>query len=124
MYHNTLSGTITSFNYGPSVSGDFNGDPSMLFPGTRELANLNYGICVGMIPGFCSIEWSQTPNDPYSFTITNNTIQVVPLPGDPVVGTNCSTDFVVIPNPTNIMTDRFCGNQLIAQTSKKIKLIN
>lgn len=42
-------------------------------PGTRELANLNYGLCVKMAPGYCGIEWSQSPGDPYSFTVSGPT---------------------------------------------------
>lgn len=42
-------------------------------PGTREIANLNYGVCVQMAPGYCSIEWSQNPADRYSFTVSGDT---------------------------------------------------
>jgi hypothetical protein len=37
-------------------------------------------------------------------------------------GENCTTDFIVIPNPsqggTNLPLDRFCGNALLQTTSK------
>jgi len=37
-------------------------------------------------------------------------------------GTDCTTDFVVIPNPSqnsmSLSTDRFCGNALVPTTSK------
>lgn len=71
-----------------------------------------------MVPGYCQIEWSQNPNDMYSFTVTNDTDildnTILGTPGASVVGSNCTTDYVIIPNPmiNGIPTgyDRFCGN--------------
>lgn len=117
MYYTSLTGTVKSFNYGQTAAS---GTLVTNATGTRELANLNYGVCIEMQPGYCSIEWSQTSGDPYSFTVTNDTITAT---GDGTVGTtaasligsNCTTDFVVIPNPyytngTAVNSDRFCGN--------------
>lgn len=42
-------------------------------PGTRQLAELNYGVCVQMLPGYCSIEWTQSVGDKYSFTVSGDT---------------------------------------------------
>lgn len=128
MYYTALTGTVNSFNYGTTLSGSIvNIGMNMTRPGTRELANLNYGVCVQMQPGYCSIQWSQG-SDSTSFTVSGNTaLDAVPppgLPSDPIVGTNCTTDYVVIPNPTYVATgtpvngDRFCGNQFLPVTSK------
>ncbi|XP_066250378.1 cubilin-like [Euwallacea similis] len=116
-FYNELSGTVRSFNYGSSS----------VLNGTRQLAGLNYGVCVNMFPGYCSIQWSAT-SDPYSFSMTGNTFLAV---GDNSIGTalaaltgnSCLTDFVVIPAPilngnsTPLNTDRFCGNGFLTVTS-------
>ncbi|XP_050301592.1 uncharacterized protein LOC126739816 [Anthonomus grandis grandis] len=118
-YYTELTNTVRSFNYGTQINGAVvsygNGTT---VAGTRQLANTNYGICVYMQPGYCSIQWDQS-SDSTSFTVTNNTAlaEVVDgLPSQPIVAGNCTTDFVVIPNPiyvngTAANTDRFCGNQ-------------
>lgn len=88
------------------------------------MANENYGVCVQVQPGYCSIQWSQG-SDSTSFTVTNNTVleeAIYVLPGGPLKGENCTTDYVVIPNPyytngTAIDGDRFCGNQFITLVS-------
>ncbi|RZC37486.1 uncharacterized protein BDFB_014442, partial [Asbolus verrucosus] len=130
MYYTDLTGTVNSFNYGTTISGSvvMNNNmmiPTQFVPGTRELANLNYGVCVQMQPGYCSIQWSQGP-DSTSFTVSGDTAtqeaSTAGLPGGSVIGTNCTTDFVVIPNPsypngTAVGADRFCGNQLPTVTS-------
>ncbi|KAF7263973.1 hypothetical protein GWI33_000788 [Rhynchophorus ferrugineus] len=109
-YYQSLSGTVRSFNYGTSS----------VLNGTRQLANMNYGVCVAMQPGYCSIQWSQS-SDLYSFTVNDNTFLTV---GTGTIGTTtasstgqaCTTDFVVIPAPILVSTDlpvgadRFCGN--------------
>ncbi|XP_023310102.1 uncharacterized protein LOC108905522 [Anoplophora glabripennis] len=118
-YYTELSGTVMSFNYGTTINGALvtwaNGTTR---PGTRQIANQNYGICINMSPGYCSIQWSQGSDDT-SFTVSGNTalVAVTPgLPGGGIIGENCTTDFVVIPNPsyangTAVAGDRFCGNQ-------------
>nr|CAH7743147.1 unnamed protein product [Callosobruchus chinensis] len=108
-YFATTAGTVRSFNYGNSINQN----------GTRQLANLNYGVCIAMIPGYCGIRWSQSPGT-YSFSISNNTFDnvgdgSVATPNAEIFGTNCTTDFVVVPAPsfvngTSPNTDRFCGN--------------
>lgn len=40
-FYNQLSGTVRSFNYGSSS----------VLNGTRQLAGMNYGVCVNMFPG-------------------------------------------------------------------------
>ncbi|GFG39627.1 hypothetical protein Cfor_02901, partial [Coptotermes formosanus] len=118
MYYTGTEGTVKSFNYSPSVSA---ASPI----GTRQIANTNYGVCVQMVAGYCSIEWTQNPSDPYSFTVSGNTGGVDPsLLGTAYVaesGAVCTTDFIVIPNPyqnsTSLNTDRFCGNALVQTTT-------
>ncbi|XP_030765764.1 uncharacterized protein LOC115889828 [Sitophilus oryzae] len=118
-YYTDLSATVRSFNYGTQINGAvITYANSTTVAGTRQLANTNYGVCIQMQPGYCSIQWAQS-SDSTSFTVTNNTalVEVVSgLPNDPIVGSLCTTDFVVIPNPyysndTAVNSDRFCGNE-------------
>lgn len=121
MYYTSLTGTVRSFNYGTTVSGALVVNANnQTRPGTRELANLNYGVCIQMQPGYCTIQWSQSGSADTSFTVSGDTITtsvIAGLPSDSVIGENCTTDFVVIPNPiyaannTAVPGDRFCGNQ-------------
>ncbi|XP_018332641.1 uncharacterized protein LOC108742105 [Agrilus planipennis] len=125
MYYTALTGTVRSFNYGSTVSSailNFNGTN---FPGTRELANLNYGVCIQMVPGYCAIQWSQSAGDPYSFSVSGDTVGLSVDPGLPtgaLINGACLDDFVVIPNPfypngTAVGSDRFCGNQFNTVTT-------
>lgn len=41
--------------------------------GTRQIVNTNYGVCVQAAQGYCSIQWTQDPNDSYSFTVSGDT---------------------------------------------------
>lgn len=127
-YYTELSGTVRSFNYGSTVSSAILPGGQ---PGTRQLANTNYGICVAMVAGYCGIQWSQ-PTDVFSFTVTGNTGQaaaagIVGTPAASVTGIACTTDFIVIPNPFSggvaVGADRFCGNGLPVLTSMYV-LIN
>ncbi|XP_033610133.1 uncharacterized protein LOC111871409 [Cryptotermes secundus] len=118
MYYRDLEGSVKSFNYGPSGRGTD-------MYGTRQLANTNYGVCVRMAQGYCSIQWQQNPSDPYSFTVSGDTDGIDPtLLGTAAVaesGAVCTTDFIVIPNPSqnsmSLNTDRFCGNALVPTTT-------
>ncbi|XP_026315427.1 uncharacterized protein LOC113226857 [Hyposmocoma kahamanoa] len=114
-YYTGVSGTISSFNYGTGANTALS---ASLVTGTRQIANLNYGICIRMEAGYCAIQYSQTSNM-YSFTVTgdvegaDNT--VLGTPAGAVTGTACTTDFVIIPDPVDTTTglsvgnDRFCG---------------
>ncbi|XP_066600385.1 uncharacterized protein [Prorops nasuta] len=116
-YYQTVSGTVTSFNFGST--------PNARAPliGTREMANLMYGVCIKMAPGYCSIEWMQTNN--MSFTVSGDTGSIDPMIiGTAMVaesGTTCTKDFVIIPNPVenNVAagTERFCGNGFVTKSS-------
>ncbi|XP_044758514.1 uncharacterized protein LOC123316484 [Coccinella septempunctata] len=108
MYYTALSGTVTSFNYGASTAIN----PATNLLGTRELVNENYGICVAMSPGYCSIEWSACSDS--SFIVSDNDAAL--NPPRPLFGEDCDADFVVIPNPffpngTAAPSDRICGNR-------------
>uniref|UniRef100_A0A1E1WFY2 CUB domain-containing protein n=2 Tax=Pectinophora gossypiella TaxID=13191 RepID=A0A1E1WFY2_PECGO len=123
-YYTGLTGTIRSFNYGTAANTALS---ASLVTGTHQIANLNYGICIRMEAGYCAIQYSQTANDIYSFTVTGD----VEGADNTVLGTavgaandgNCVTDFVVIPNPTvaatglAVGTDRFCGLGFVTVTS-------
>ncbi|CAH0546078.1 unnamed protein product [Brassicogethes aeneus] len=105
MYYTALSGTVNSFNYGTTLNAI---NPQTGEPGTKELVFENYGVCISMAPGYCSIEWSQA--GPNSFITTGSPSEEPgTYPPD-----ECLSDFVVIPNPyypngTAVGGDRFCG---------------
>ncbi|XP_063239502.1 uncharacterized protein LOC134540601 isoform X2 [Bacillus rossius redtenbacheri] len=113
MYFKDISGTVKSFNYNTLA-------PTTTPFGTRQLANTNYGVCVRMADGYCSIQWSQNTGDAYSFTVTGDTsgldTTVLGTVTAQLTGSNCTTDFIVIPNPFQgglaVDSDRFCGNGL------------
>ncbi|KAK6629401.1 hypothetical protein RUM43_003218 [Polyplax serrata] len=117
MHYTASSGKVKSLNYAPTLSTAVQ-DPTAPGPGTRQLAELNYGVCVQMLPGYCSIEWTQSVGDKYSFTVSGDTEALDPTvlgtAAASVTGEMCLTNFVIIPNPTvdelPSKTDRFCGN--------------
>ncbi|XP_030385030.1 uncharacterized protein LOC115632153 [Scaptodrosophila lebanonensis] len=119
-YHLSSSGTVASFNYASAASSSLN---TIGVPGTRQLANLAYGICVRMGAGMCSISWSQVSSDTYSFTMTNDVGAIDPslLATAAVQSQDCTTDFIIIPNPLQggvaLAGDRFCGLGFSATTS-------
>lgn len=101
---------MTSFNYGRTRSGS-NIAPDQ--PGTREIANQEYGICVRAAPGYCSIRWTETSAG--SFAVSGNSALMEAL-------TDCTADYVLIPNGINEdgeMIDRYCGSTFGTVTSKK-----
>lgn len=55
-YYTGVTGTIPSFNYGTAPSSVLS---ASLVTGTRQIANLNYGICIRMEAGYCAIQYSQ-----------------------------------------------------------------
>jgi hypothetical protein len=46
--------------------------------GTRQIANITYGVCVQAALGYCSIQWTQNSIDPYSFTVSGDTAGIDP----------------------------------------------
>ncbi|XP_065361164.1 uncharacterized protein LOC135954851 [Calliphora vicina] len=119
-YYMEDSGTVQSFNYGSAPNSLPN---SIGVPGSRQIANHQYGICIRMGANKCSITWSQVDSDAYSFTLTNDVGAVDPslLATEAVQSQECTTDFVIIPNPTQngntLPSDRFCGLGLVTTTS-------
>ncbi|XP_011212713.2 uncharacterized protein LOC105232641 [Bactrocera dorsalis] len=119
-YYMDSSGTVSSFNYDSAANSLAN---SIGVAGTRQIANQQYGICVRMGAGICSITWSQVSSDAYSFTLTNDVGVIDPslLATSTVQSQNCTTDFIIIPNPTQngaaLPSDRFCGLGLVSTTS-------
>ncbi|CAG9558262.1 unnamed protein product [Danaus chrysippus] len=115
-YYTGMTGTINSFNYGTAANTALS---ASLVTGTRQIANLNYGICIRMEAGFCGIQYAQSASSVFSFTVTgdvegaDNTVLGTAVGA--VNGAACTTDFVVIPNPVitatgvPVNTDRFCG---------------
>lgn len=122
-YHPNPSGIIRSFNYAPSANSMPN---SVGVEGSRQIANLNYGICVAAQSGSCSVTYSPLSSDPYSFTITGDVAGVDPalLGTSTVQNQMCNTDYVIIAAPSQTGTpltngsDRFCGLGLRPTTSK------
>lgn len=55
--------------------------------GTRQMVNLNYGVCIRMALGYCSIEWSQSDNA--SFTVSGDTNSFDPS----LIGQNCGCHY-------------------------------
>lgn len=113
-----------SFNYSPSPNAQTN---SIGVEGTRQIANLAYGICFKVISS-CSITYGVISTDVYSFTITGDVGAVDPtlLSTSTLQEQTCITDYVIIPNPSQggtLLTtgsDRFCGLGLATTTSKLI----
>lgn len=120
-YHLNQNGVVRSFNYGSSANSVAN---TVGLEGTRQLANMQYGICVRKWASQCSITWAPISSDIFSFTVTGDVGAVDPT----LLGTvtlqqqTCSTDYVVIPAPVQagvaLASDRFCGLGLAATTSK------
>lgn len=119
-YYLDESGTVMSFNYASSASSLPN---SIGVDGTRQLSNQQYGICIRMGANRCGIKWSQIGSDMYSFTITDdvNTVDPALIGTQAVQMTNCTTDYIIIPNPIqggiSVGSDRFCGLGLADTTS-------
>ncbi|XP_026847597.1 uncharacterized protein LOC6600581 [Drosophila persimilis] len=118
-YYMPTSGTFSSFNYVSAASSALN---SIGVQGSRQLANTRYGICIRKAAGICSITYSQVSSDTYSFTLTNDVGAVDPalLATSSVQSQDCTTDYIVIPAPTqssSLASDRFCGLGLVSTTT-------
>lgn len=120
-YHMAPTGIIRSFNYSPSPNSLQN---TIGVEGTRQLASLAYGICIRAVAS-CSITYSVLASDVFSFTLTGDVGAVDPtLLGTATLQSQaCTTDFIIIPNPSQAGTllasgsDRFCGLGLAPTTS-------
>ncbi|KAK5640484.1 hypothetical protein RI129_011295 [Pyrocoelia pectoralis] len=114
MYYRGTSGTVRSFNYGQSVA-----------IGGRQLANMNYGVCIRTAPGMCSIQWSATSGDSFAFTVSLDAQVPTALTGN-----NCETDYVIIPNGVTttadgaaLSADRYCGSMFTPVTSSSTPFV-
>lgn len=124
MYYGGTSGTVRSFNYGQSVNTS--PPPSNTEAvGGRQLANMNYGICIRTAPGMCSIQWSATSGDSYAFTVSQDAQAQVAL-----TGIDCATDYIIIPNGattadngTQLMADRYCGSLFRTVTTSSMPFV-
>lgn len=116
------NGVIRSFNYGTSPNSMVN---AVGVEGSRQIANLNYGICIAAEPGSCSITYSPLSSDPYSFTVTGDAggVDAALLGTSTLQQQLCTTDYIIINNPSQSGSllasgsDRFCGLGLTATTS-------
>ena len=95
-YFINTTGNIQSFNYGSSISSQFN---SLGVHGSRQIANLNYNICIRQDPLMCAIIYSLPSTDAFAFTLTGDVTSVAYT----VLGTSavqsqaCTTDYITIP---------------------------
>ncbi|XP_050072956.1 uncharacterized protein LOC126561051 [Anopheles maculipalpis] len=109
-YYTEPTGEISSLNYGLGENPSTNAAGAR---GSRQLPNTNYGICMRPAAGKCSITYSLPPDDRYAFTVTGDAVAVDPallgMAMLSVTGAACLTDFVIIPNPSGLTSDRFCG---------------
>ncbi|XP_062543488.1 uncharacterized protein LOC134210998 [Armigeres subalbatus] len=117
-YYLDSSGTVQSFNYGTAANAALN---SLGMIGTRQLASQNYAICIRAGAGLCSITYSLPSGDNTAFTLTGDATSVSATNlGTAAVGeqgTACTTDFLIIPNPSGVNNDRFCGLGIATTTS-------
>lgn len=128
-YYPNPSGIIRSFNYGASPNAMVN---SVGVEGSRQIANLNYGICIAAQSGSCSITYSPLSSDPYSFTLSGDVggVEATMLGSSTLQSQACASDYVIIPDPSQTGTpltsgsDRFCGLGLTPTTSNSEYLIN
>ncbi|XP_055534897.1 uncharacterized protein LOC129724216 [Wyeomyia smithii] len=112
------TGIISSFNYGSAANPALN---SLGMIGTRQLANSNYGICIRANAGNCAITYALPTGDSFAFTMSNDATAVTAaMLGTAAVGASgaaCTTDYLIIPNPTGLTADRFCGLGLASTQS-------
>lgn len=122
MYYSDVSGTVRSFNYDQSANSL---SPALNpgFLGTRQLASMNYGICIRMAPGYCSIRWSTSSGNAFAFSLSGDSTDPN-VAADPETA-DCTTDYIIIPNgqytstisAASVSADRYCGNVFLPVTS-------
>jgi hypothetical protein len=124
-YFTNSSGNIQSFNYKSDSSGQFN---ALGITGSRQIANLNYTVCIRQDHFRCSIVYSIPASDPYAFTLTGDVTSVDPkILGSSALQVNtCATDYIVIPGQmqltnnmwTAMASTRSCGLGFVSKLSK------
>ncbi|CAL4098461.1 unnamed protein product [Meganyctiphanes norvegica] len=108
-YYTTTEGTVRSFN--------FKQDSPTAADGTREVAGLDYGVCVHKPGGCYGIIWSRnTTGGDYGFTLTTDVYSLIPellgTPAASATGADCMTDYVLIPGGVDDLqaqNDHYCG---------------
>lgn len=113
MYYTDSANTISSFNFATTVSSATVTVGAVIGPGSRQIINTNYGICIQMNAGFCSITWTAN-----TFSVSGDATQAATS----LSGAACTTDYVVIPGST--LGDRFCGTAFPTMVTSKYLLIN
>ncbi|KAF2351206.1 CUB domain [Trinorchestia longiramus] len=109
-YFNSTTGVISSFNFNPE---------STATSSTRQLAKQGYGVCINSLSGYCSVTYQQASGSTFSLS-ADPTALPPDLPSEPVVGSDCSGDYLLVPNGelevpvgvtprANTSVDRFCG---------------
>lgn len=124
-YYTQPNGVVRSFNYASSPNSKPN---AVGVDGSRQIASLNYGICIAAGNGACSITYAPLSSDPYSFTMSGDVgaVEVSMLGNGLLQDQNCTTDYVIIANPSQTGVplasgvDRFCGLGLTPTTSEQI----
>ncbi|XP_039287156.1 uncharacterized protein LOC111062984 [Nilaparvata lugens] len=115
-YFTADKGSDRSFNFSPlsTASGT----------GNRVISGMNYGVCVRRAPGFCSITWSRSSANAFTFTMSgaSNPTDTTGAGGTGLSGsTNCKSNFIIIPNSKpsqdGAAEDRYCGNNLSPVTT-------
>lgn len=70
-YYSGITGDIYSFNYGTGANPALNA--AMSLTGSRQLASMNYGICVQRAAGRCTITYKLVSNRSNAFTAFKRT---------------------------------------------------
>lgn len=130
-YFPTVTGNVESFNYRttnlpvtttstvPPINGPGIGNLQTEIA-ANYLNSLNYGVCVGRLPGRCAIKWQAIEFD---FGGVSTSTPGTSTPGDQCVSTGQGgsglvpdSDFVVIPFGTDQVksgyVERYCGQKL------------
>jgi len=119
-FFNETSGTVRSFNYRRTLFEDTEN------AGTRQIRNLNYGICISSKVGYCDVTWTQSTDSARSFSVSGNALANSTdgwgdEPPAPVTGTEeCPNDFILISGGTyrdpktkaKIRASKYCGTML------------
>jgi len=120
-FFNETSGTVRSFNYRRTPFTDEND------PGTQQIRNLNYGICIASKVGYCDVTWTQSIDSARSFSVSGNALRSSnyssrsDYPTVPVAGTeDCLNDYILIAGGTyrdattkqKISASKYCGTSL------------
>lgn len=81
-YYTGITDTINSFNYGTGANTLLS---ASLVTGTRQIANLNYGICIRMEAGYCAIQYAQVSYNRTNIILFHNGRNVYPKTQSPKV---------------------------------------